>query len=600
MNQEKIAQNASSSLYRMNRIVVLGMTFTVLLALLLSNTFIMATAKAEGRPGGNVEDPEVRAVVIAKPAVVRIATTIFATVTVRMKSGETVKFPQGSSTSENAVGSNYAGSALGSGTFISSQGDILTADHVINPPKDDSLALYFYQVAAPDIALYLNEHGEKGTTAEDVENQLKSGQLRGAIDITKTESVVFLSTDYTGPLDASSFRELPDFVQKPVDKVYKESSIEDKDMAIIHAAFTDTPHIQLGDSSSVQQQDNLTIIGFPGNGDVSDTPTNMLTSSVNKITVSSIKTTNNGTRLIQVGGNVEHGDSGGPALDSKGTVVGIVSFGLDSGGRGNTSFLQTSNYAREWVEQLGLDTKPGPLQKLWNDAMNAYASNEAGHWHKALDLFNQIEKKYPDFKAIKSYQDYTEKQAATEKVPTTNQNQPVPALFSSPITLAITIAVIAFVALLCIVLAYLVIRSGNRRKVQPAPFAGGAPYSTGFVNAPPQGQYNQFQGYAPVPQPGQQQAPSQFDNSMYAFGAPPSPAPSSIADEVTVRRAPVPQQSQPNSPMAQPVPQQQPASSSAGLSVWPCGHSNRPEARFCGVCGEPAPHTPPPPHHVEQ
>src|SRR5439155_4557399 len=115
--------------------------------------------------------------------------------------------------------------------------------------------------------------------------------------------------------------------------------------------------VQLGDSSSVQQQDNLTIIGFPGNGDIAgNNATDLLTPSVNKVFVSSIKTSDTGAPLIQVGGNVEHGDSGGPALDNHGTIVGIVSFGAN--GPGSTSFLHASNSAHTLVQDMGLNTSP--------------------------------------------------------------------------------------------------------------------------------------------------------------------------------------------------------------------------------------------------
>src|SRR5205823_10344973 len=140
-------------------------------------------------------------------------------------------------------------------------------------------------------------------------------------------------------------------------------------VAIVHVNMNDMPIVQLGDSGNVQQQDHLTIIGFPCNGDVGSSPTDLLTPSVNDIIVSSIKTTDSGAEVIQVGGNVEHGDSGGPALDSVGTVVGTVSFGLSSSDSpGGTSFLQASDSARGLVQSLHLDTTPGAFQKAWNQA----------------------------------------------------------------------------------------------------------------------------------------------------------------------------------------------------------------------------------------
>jgi hypothetical protein len=121
------------------------------------------------------------------------------------------------------------------------------------------------------------------------------------------------------------------------------------------------PSIQLDSSSTVNEQDNLTLIGYPGLGDLSTNPTNLLTSSINKIYVSALKTTDSGAPVIQVGGNVEHGDSGGPALDNSGHIVGIVSFGYSgiNGDYGQTSFLQASSSALTLIKQLGISTTPG-------------------------------------------------------------------------------------------------------------------------------------------------------------------------------------------------------------------------------------------------
>src|SRR5258708_36188304 len=83
--------------------------------------------------------------------------------------------------------------------------------------------------------------------------------------------------------------------------------------------------VRLGNSLNVPQQDNLTILGFPGNGDIAgQTATDLLTLSGNKVYVSSMKTTNTGAPVIQVGGNAEHADSGGTASDSYGGIVGAL------------------------------------------------------------------------------------------------------------------------------------------------------------------------------------------------------------------------------------------------------------------------------------
>ena len=315
-------------------------------------------AHASGTPGGNVTDPVVRAIDIAKPAVVRIYTQLNAQLSVHFSLTKSVTFPQ--------TGSGYLLTFSGSGTLISAHGDILTADHVVNLPHDQQLSQPLDMQAAPDVANYINQNLKPNppVTQDQVTQELTSGQLPSDPSYGTSQSVVFLSTDYTGPLDASTLNSVPQQFQAPVDRIEAESAVNQNDVAIVHASLNDMASVQLGDSSSVQQQDMLTIIGFPGNGDVSTLPTNLLTSSVNQITVSSIKTTDQGAQVIQVGGNVEHGDSGGPALDSNGNVVGIVSFLLASpDSPGSTAFLQASNSARKLVQSLHLDTTPGPFEK---------------------------------------------------------------------------------------------------------------------------------------------------------------------------------------------------------------------------------------------
>ncbi|GHO69126.1 hypothetical protein KSC_080180 [Ktedonobacter sp. SOSP1-52] len=568
----------------------LRFSFLVMLAV---SALVFATfgntksALADSKPGGNISDPVVRAVDVAKPAVVRIITTLTSHVTVHFASGD-VKFPQG--------GDGYIAQLSGSGTFITSNGDVLTADHVVNPPKDDSLVQYINKQAANDVAAYLTQKG-KATTASDAEQQLDSGALRSDASIDQTQSEVFLSTDYTGNLTASNFNSVPSYIHASVDKIEQQSSLDQRDLAIVHANFQDTPSVQLGNSSSVQQQDELTIIGFPGNGDVSNRPTDLLTSSVNKISVSSIKTTDSGAPVIQVGGNVEHGDSGGPALDNNGRVVGVVSFGLSSpNSPGSTTFLQASSGAADMAQSLGLNTAPGPFQKLWQQSFDAYASQDAGHWHKAQTLFDQLQSTYPNFKSVEQYASYAHTQANSESqtgsTPSKSGNQ---LINTSSISWGLILAVIAILAIVALLFFTISARSRNKRQVAVAGYPGN-PGQPVYPSQP--GAFaNSHPGATPGPFPptsGAFNTPSGYDDGMAAFGAParPSsshPASSPMPPQPSFGGQPSPFMAQPGpTPLATPYPNNPPVTT----QIWPCGHANRPEARFCSICGESAPQPP--------
>jgi hypothetical protein len=333
---------------------------------------------------------------------------------------------------------------------------------------------------------------------------------------------------------------------------------------------------------------------------VSNNPTDLLTLSVNKIFVSSIKTTDTGAPLIQVGGNVEHGDSGGPALDSTGEIVGIVSFGAN--GPGGTSFLQASNSARTLVQALGLNTTPGPFQKAWSQAFTDYASTTPGHWHKAQQEFQQIAVHYPLFKAIKPYLDYTTAQAKTEKVPQTQpqpSTQPAPAgstvlnVLTNPATI-IGAGIVLIVALLLFGGVVLQRRRGKQASVAITP-------ASSFNSLPPNSRPPMIQS-RPMDLAQSAYGPN-VNEGMTAFGAPPSPLPPSPAPSMPVQppaRPPAGQSQvfQPQSMAEQPTTfstssPTMPSNPSGALVHWPCGHLNRSVARYCSVCGEPAPPRPP-------
>ncbi len=540
-------------------ILVIGLVCLFMIGTTATSATTYASS-ASGKPGGNVADPTVRAVDAAEPAVVRIITTLGGHLTVNFSRTSSVTFPQG-------TGNSYGLQLSGSGTFITAHGDILTADHVINPPHDQALSQYLDDSAAKDVATYINLNAKSGSqvSVDQVDQELKGGQLASTPNYDPATSEVYLNTTYTGPLTAADFSSLPFQIHAAVDHIEKESSFNERDVAIIHVNMNDMASVQLGDSGSVQQQDQLTIIGFPGNGDISVRPTDLLTASVNTISVSSIKTTDSGAQVIQVGGNVEHGDSGGPALDSSGAVVGIVSFGLvSSGSPGGTSFLQASSSARELVQSLNLNTTPGAFQKTWSQSLADYASTAPGHWHRALQDFEQLAAKYPLFNGVTPYLTYTKDQAKTEHAsPTTAPAHP--ASSNAFVTYALTIGGVTLLILLLLLLFMIFFR--RRKKSTAADMTQAGRIGQDQSGRPPAAQRGPDANRMVVPGP-QRQAASQNDG-MAAFGAPPGSQ----------------QPAQPSSAQVQSV-------VSGTLRPWPCGHMNRSNARYCSICGEPAPEPP--------
>jgi len=581
--------------HRFYRMCLLEVLYLALLC--LGMVFVAAPAAYADGPGGNVGDPVVRAVDVAEPAVVRIITQGVGQLTVSFPGGQRVTFPR---TVQNGA-NGYPFQTSGTGSFISAHGDILTADHVVTPTPDVA-----YQLASQDIADYINQNlrPPQPVSATDVLNELATGQLASTPQYAQVENIVFLSTAFSGPLHATNFQNIPLGQYARVDRVIAQTPFNTTDTAIVHVnGMDDMPMLQLGDPTGVQQQDRLTIVGFPGNGDLNNDPTGLLTLSINQIYVSAVKP-NNGAIVIQVGGNVEHGDSGGPALNANGQAVGIVSFGLADSGGGETSFLQTSSTARQLLLQAGINTAPGTMQQNWSKAFNDYAATIPGHWHQSMRELQQLATQYPRFKAVNPFLQYATQQAQSE-------TQTQEAGSSTPVTGSDGLSPLPFLIGGVIVLLFLFGGLALSRRHKPAalpPSTGyGFPANSGYPALPPQPQpygsaqprpvpsqpamIPQMPAYpgplvspSPSPQPfyQPQALPAQFQhpgnmpglpaqrppNGQIAFGAPPVTPNAGVAtSDATLLARP------------QAAPQWQ---------TWPCGHINRHDALYCGTCGEPA------------
>jgi S1-C subfamily serine protease len=620
MYREKHNYRSDTWRHRFSRIILSGMVCLALLSMITVVSGVPA-AYAAG-PGGNVSDPVVRAVDIAKPAVVRIITQVVGQLTVNFSSGRSVTFPQAPQQGFNGYPLDFSGT----GAFISAHGDILTADHVVNPVQDDRTALdqALQQAASQDVANYINQNLKPAqqATPDQVTQQLNSGQLPSNSQYDQPKSRVYLSVEFTGPLNAPDFQSIPASQYANVDQIKQHSPFDALDTAIIHVSGMDNmPMLQLDDSSAVQQQDQLTIIGFPGNGDVSTAPTDFLTPSINVIYVSAMKTFN-GSPVIQVGGNVEQGDSGGPALDSHGKVVGIVSFGSVAT-QGSTSFLRASNSAKQLIQSAGIDTTPSALQQSWSKAFNDYAATTPGHWHKAAQEFQQIVNQYPTFQAVGPFLQYAKQQAATEpQTQGTNPTSPgVPATSNSGGLNPLYIVIGGGAVLIILLLGGLAV-SRRRKPALAAPAMMGGyttPSAPGYPQAP-----GQSYGAPPVtpgvsqPQPRQNvstvipQTPVHPGQSAYQQpggygsranyqsqpaasqqGYRPQPSPASGMAAFGAPSAPnVPGTPQPTSAAPDATLVARPNTPSSQWRTWPCGHTNRFDARFCGTCGEPAPPVP--------
>ena len=153
-----------------------------------------------------------------------------------------------------------------------------------------------------------------------------------------------------------------------------------KDVAIIKIDANNLPTVPIGDSDAVNVNDRVYVIGYPGAADISNSSSLVATSSDGIISAVKSKDASE-TPLLQTNANINHGNSGGPAFNANGEVIGIATFGKEVPGY---NFLVPISTAKEFIRQAGAEPMRGNFDKVWHQALDAYVDQDWSTAHKLL------------------------------------------------------------------------------------------------------------------------------------------------------------------------------------------------------------------------
>jgi S1-C subfamily serine protease len=290
---------------------------------------------------------------------------------------------------------------------------------------------------------------------------------------------------------------------------------EGKDVSIIKIEVKNAPVLKLGDSDKVKLQDHITVFGYPGAADTNVLDQkSALEASITDGKVSAKKNAQDGAPVLQVSAPSTHGNSGGPVLNDKGELVGMLTF------RGDTvngqevqgfNFVIPSSTMMEFIKQAGTTSEEGLVDKRYREGLELYWDNS---YSKAIQKFEEVARLYPQH-------------SETARLIRDSQQAIAEGKEKSGLGGFLVLAVLGLLGLVVVggVIGFAVMRS----KKQPARPAGQAAFHAhgGYPQQPQQPQYPQPQAYGQQPQYPQQ--PSYGQQPGYAqpqgYGQQPQPYP---------------------------------------------------------------------------
>lgn len=331
------------------------------LALIAASAFVPAPSAAQEQPSAGQKHAD-----LTKPSVVRILDGFTGSYIFQSTAGPR-EYPV------SLVGS-------GSGSFIDSNGYVLTNAHVVDSTHkgaekaEDDLFVQFVIKLAQDYG-------------EDPREVLRNGSLLAQI---KQSSRLVNLQHYHHVIT-------PDGSNFPFEiKAFGAPVGEGKDVAIIKVELKNAPVLKIGDSDKVKLQDPIWVYGYPAAADTSLlSDKSFQESSITDGKVSAKKSAADGSPILQVSAAATHGNSGGPVLNANGEIVGILTF------RGDTvngqevqgfTFVVAASTIQEFVRQAGASNVQGIVDQKYREALDLFYQ---AHFTSAIEKLNEVKQLFP-------------------------------------------------------------------------------------------------------------------------------------------------------------------------------------------------------------
>ena len=362
----------------------------VSLALALAGplAWLLSPLPAAAQPNITLQEALLR----AKPAVVLVNAEVASEVTLDCGGGPTTITPP-------------VFRETGTGWFIAESGWIITNGHVVQPAHTPPAWLVNQQaqraVTSACLPKVLESAGLGPGDKPDQEEALKRKLLDRVLSTTKVKLTPTIS------IVVSSGVRLKAEVKKYAPPVKSEPGVmSGRDLALLRVPGDGFPVLSLADSRSVLIGDPIHIIGFPGvvlahellNKSAS------VEASVTNGAVSGYKEDISNQPMIQTDASASWGNSGGPAVNSKGEVVGVLTFvSVTPGAEGamvqGFNFVIPSVAVRDFVKdtEVRLDGK-SRFNAVWYEALRALFSDDAPTAVRLLQQADAVIPKLPDVK----------------------------------------------------------------------------------------------------------------------------------------------------------------------------------------------------------
>ncbi|HEY2830497.1 MAG TPA: trypsin-like peptidase domain-containing protein [Thermoanaerobaculia bacterium] len=326
----------------------------------------------------------------------------------------------------------------GSGFVIHPNGLIVTSGHVVAPTRDRSALERELRRNGAIAALV------KHFPIDELRNRHRGAGLESLIDIV-AKSARLDAVNVVNNVELSNGETLPFTIKSYSPELAQRGS----DLAVLSIDHLNLPTLPLGDSDTARVGDSIWAVGYPAVASSTDeviggwlSRDSDLEATFNPGTITAIKRNVNNVPVLQSNVAIYRGNSGGPAVDKDGEVIGISTWGHAEAEQ--IKFLVPINVAKSMLAEAKIPTNvDGDFNRYYRAALEAA---HGGNWTVArtnLDVASRLFANSPDVIRFSGDVDRALKET--------------PFWLLHPIATSVVLAIIAFV----IVMAVIAVR-GNK------------------------------------------------------------------------------------------------------------------------------------------
>lgn len=198
------------------------------------------------------------------------------------------------------------------------------------------------------------------------------------------------------------------------DAIVKKKYTPGSDVALLQIKDSSNPlfpALDLGNIETLKEGSDVVVAGYPvlvEGGEGPNAAISYNTSTKPTITrgiVSAIKQDSSGRKVIQTDASIDHGNSGGPAFNSSGQVIGVATFVVESQS-GNFNFIREAADLKNLMVKHQITNEQGNVSKKWKEGLDSFRNKKYG---EALNNFKQVEKLSPAHPTVRDFIQISEK-----------------------------------------------------------------------------------------------------------------------------------------------------------------------------------------------